>query len=455
MIDLAIVAFCLAAAVGLGLRAARLRRPGLADYVLAGRTLTLPSFVATLVPTFYGGVLGVGEFTWRNGLSNWFVMGLPYYLFAAVYALFLAERVRLEPGLTVPDHIERAYGRSAAVLAAGLVFLLACPADELLMAGALFGDLAGLRLPWAMLLAAALSVGLLLAGGLRSDVESNRLELVLMFGGFMLVLPFAAARLGGPSWAAARLPSGHLSLSGGLTPLKIVSWWLIAVWTLVDPSFHQRCAAAADPGVARRGILVSIAFWAAFDLMTTSAGLYARAALPSLGEPLLAFPRLADLVLPPVARGLFFAGLAASMLAALQGRALLAALALGKDGAGRWLEADEERREAWSRWALVLGAAFALALGLALPSVVGLWYAVGSAVIPGLLLPLMGVYRPSWRVGPPWAFAASLGGWSASTAWLAWSAAAGRAPLSIEPMFPGLAVSGLLWGAGRWSGRRA
>ena len=455
MIDLAVVGGYLAAVLGLGLLGARRRRAGLADYFLAGRTLTLPMFVATLVPTFYGGVLGIGEFTWRNGLSNWLVMAFPYYVFAALYAVFLAGRIRLAPGLTLPDHLEEAYGRPTAILAAGLVFLLACPADELLMVGTVLSHLSGLPLSAAMAVAAAVGLGLLVRGGLRSDVWSNRLEILFMFAGFFLVLPFAAARLGGPAALRGGLPPGHLSLAGGLRPLQILTWWAIAVWTVVDPAFHQRCAAAEGPGVARRGILVSIALWAAFDLMTTAAGLYARLALPGLDDPLLAFPRLADKVLPQLARGIFFAGMSSSILAALQATGLLSAVSLGKDGLGRLLGADEEAQERWSRAGLVVTGLLAWCLALALPSVVGLWYAVGSAVIPGLLLPLLGVYFAGLRVAPAWAFPASLGGWSASTAWLLWGRTIGRSPLGIEPLFPGLAVSGALWGAGLLSRRRA
>ena len=56
---------------------------GAVEYLVAGRRLTLPAFVATLVSTWYGGILGVGEYAWRHGLSNWLVFGVPYYLYAA------------------------------------------------------------------------------------------------------------------------------------------------------------------------------------------------------------------------------------------------------------------------------------------------------------------------------------------------------------------------------------
>jgi SSS family solute:Na+ symporter len=446
-VELAVVAAFLAVIVAVGAAGARARKAGIEDYFLAGRRLTLPSFVVTLVPTFYGGVLGVGEFTYTSGLSNWTTQALPYYLFAAVYALFLAGKVRLQPGLTIPDHLETAYGRRVAVLGALLVFTLAAPADELLMTGVLIAHLGGFA-PAAAMALAALAAGVVLwRGGLRSDVWANRLQILLMYGGFGLVIP-AALRAMPPHALRAALPASHLTLSGGLPPLRLLAWWVIAVWTLVDPSFHQRCAAAESPATARLGILLSIACWAVFDLMTTTAGLYARALQGALPDPLLAFPALADHLLQPAARGLFYAGLAATITAALQGRALQAAMSLGKDAVGRLASAPETSHERLARGALPVVLAASLALAWALPSVVGLWYAVGSCVIPGLLLPLLGVYFPAMRVGGSWALAASVAGFGAAAAWFALTQSRGAAPLGLEPMFPGLAASALLWAAG-------
>ena len=431
MIDGFIVAVFLAACLWLGAR--ERREESTMGWILAGRALTLPLFVATLVPTFYGGVLGIGEYTWTAGLSNWTVMALPYYLFAGLYALFLAERVRLAPGLTIPDHLESAYGRPTALMGAFLIFVLASPADELLMAGTLLGHITGLSAGTAAAGAGLLALVLIWRGGLSSDASANRLQLIVMFVGFALILPFAWRAIGSPAHLAETLPAGHLSWTGGLGFGKLLGWWLIAVWTIVDPSFHQRCAAAESPTVARRGILISIVFWVVFDLMTTMAGLYARAALPALDSPILAFPRLADAVLPPVARGIFFAGIASSLFAALQGTAMIAAACLGKSRL---------------RLGLVLTMLFSYGLSRLLPSVVGLWYAVGSAAIPGLLAPMLGVYAPRWRVPGPWALASSVSGWAVALVWVFATRLHGEPPLGLEPMFPGLIASACIWTAG-------
>lgn len=448
--DLVVLALFLAAVVFLGLRAARARHEGLEDYLLAGRTLTMPSFVATLVPTWFGGVLGVGEFSYSSGLLNWVVQGIPYYVFGLAYAWLLASKVRQAGGRTVPDHVEAVYGKKAAVAAALWVAVLACPADEMLMLGTLFRWVTGFPLAYCVPAAALVGLSFLALGGLRADVWTNRLEIVFMFGGFALILPWALSAAGGWEGLQSRLPASHLSLSGGKSMGYHLTWFFIAFWTFVDPAFHQRVCAARDARTAQWGVCVSVVFWFVFDLMTTTAGLCSRALLPGLSDPLMAYPELAAKVLPPVIRGLFIAGVSASVLAALAAVSFVCATTLAKDGAGRLLNVPAEAQERWVRWGLLFAGLFSIALALAIPSVVTLWYVIGSSAVPGLLVLMLSCYFERLRVGPSAALACSLAGGGASLAWLflgwlAGSSGTPNYPLGMEPFFPGVAASLLLW----------
>ncbi len=439
--DFAVLIAYLGMVLFLGFRGSGRRLPGAEDYILAGRSLALPAFVATLVTSFYGGTLGIGESSFTHGLSNWLIQGVPYYVFAALYACFLAPRIRREPGLTLPDHLERVYGVPTAVLAAVLVFILASPADEILMLSLLTRWVTGWTMPLCAIVVTALSIAFLFKGGLRAGVWSAGLEFLIMFGGFFLILPFAFAHAGGIDFLSLHLPASHLTPTGERSAAYLLSWFFIAVWTFVDPGFHQRVCAAKDASTARRGIAVAIAFWALFDFMTTTAGLYARALLPDLGEPLAAYPALASLLLPPAVRGLFLAGVASSTLAALSANSFLSAISLAKDAAGRLLRPQAAAQERWIRWGLLASSALAVAGALAIPSVVRLWFVVGSVMIPGLLVVTVSSYFDGLRISAPFAFCCALAGWLFSAA--AWALA------FPTPFYPGLAASLGVWALGR------
>jgi SSS family solute:Na+ symporter len=401
------------------------------------------------------------------GISNWVIQGVPYYIFAIIFAFLLAKRVRATNLATIPDKLEQSYGRPAAVLGAVLTFLLMTPAPYVLMLGVLLEMVTGWNLLFCIILGTIATTLYLFAGGFRADVHTDILEFFLMFIGFGIILPFAVIKYGGIAFISAHVPPQHLTWHGGNSYQFILVWFFIALWTLVDPSFHQRCYAAGSGDIARKGILWSVVFWLVFDAMTATAGLYARAALPRISQPVMAYPLLAEAILPPVAKGLFFIGLLATIMSTLNTLAFVSATTLGRDIVLRlrWKQAqpnaeraadviDEKVETAWVRGGLVVTGILAVCLAAMIPSVIKLWYTIGTVIVPGLLVPLVSAYFDRLRVGAKWAFAAMLFGWLTSLGWLlaGWSGSpAGTAtyPFGIEPMYPGLLISIVLWGWGK------
>ena len=459
--DILLISLYFVAVVYIGFRSGRKVKTETDEYLLASRSLTLPVFVATLVSTWYGGILGVGEYSYQYGISNWLVFGVPYYFFAIVFALVLAKKARATNLVTIPDKLFEAYDTKTSLLGALLTFVLVSPAPYVLMLGILVQLIFGLGLTMSILCSTFLTVCYLYAGGFRSDVNTNIAEFILMFAGFALIVPFAYAKFGGIQFLRQNLPPLHLTWHGGNSLQFIIVWFFIALWTLVDPAFHQRCYAAKTGEIARSGILLSTLFWFIFDFFTSTAGLYARAAVPNLQQPIFAYPMLAEVTLPSVAKGMFYIGMLATIMSTLSSLTFIGATTIGNDIVGRLLshERDETRAAAitlWSKIGLVISSAFAVALALLIPSVVKLWYVIGTAIIPGLLVPLMASYFDRLKIPASFAFAAMLLGWSFSTAWLVWGQwSGGRYFLSIEPMYPGLTVSLVVWGAGRLFGNGA
>ncbi len=447
------------------LRLLRSRSDGAADYIVAGRRLTLPAFTASLVTTWYGGILGVGEYTWSHGVSNWLVFGVPYYLFAGVFALFLAGKARRSQVLTVPDLLERRFGRGPAVTGAVVLFVMTAPAAYVLMLGVLVNFATGWPLWLGVCLGTALSVGYVFRGGLRAVVATDVVQFFLMFLAFLVLVPVCVKTYGGWDWLRANLPEGHLRWDGGLGVQAIAVWYFIAMATLVEPSFYQRCYAARTEATARGGIAAAIGLWIVFDFLTTTAGLYARAALPGLADPVQAFPALAHAVLPGFWQGVFTVGLLATIMSTVDSYAFICAVTLGRDVIGRLRgltggggqdgnpdggqggaheSFDEQRNLGLIRWSLLATAALAVALALLSGSVIELWKTLGSVGTPVLLLPLLLAHGrravPGGRV-----LAAMVGAGAASLGWLAAGWATGQAPwLGVEPIFPGLAVSVLV-----------
>ena len=76
-LDLSILIIYLGALVFLGFIRSNYSNKDPEEYLLAGRKLSLPGFVVTLVATWYGGILGIGENTFNFGVQTWFIFSLP------------------------------------------------------------------------------------------------------------------------------------------------------------------------------------------------------------------------------------------------------------------------------------------------------------------------------------------------------------------------------------------
>jgi len=431
------------------------RRTSALDYMVAGRRVTLPAFVATLVTTWYGGILGVGEYSYRYGLANWVVFGVPYYVGALLFALWFARRAREAEHFTLPDLLDRAYGRGPALVGALAVFVIAAPTAYVLMLGTLFASMFGLPLVPCVLAAALLSVFYIDRGGLRTVVFTDQVQFVLMYLGFVLMLVFLVAKHGGLPFLVHGLPASHFSWNGGNPPGAIFVWYFIALSALVDPGFWQRAYAARDPQVAKRGVLWSIVFWIVFDFMTTATGMYARAALPHLKNPVFAFPEIARVTLPPVALGLFYLAMIATVMSTIDSYGFIAATTIGRDVVWRFMKgAREERLPVYTRRGLWVAAAFAAALAVTRSSVIDLWHDLGSITTPTLLLPVGAALLGRGRIGSRATLVAMIAAFAVSLVWVVERRSAGSAavrwPWSVEPIYVGLGVSLLVYATG-WS----
>lgn len=416
------------------------------DYILAGRRLSLPAFVMTLVATWYGGILGIGENTFRHGIQTWIIFGVPYYIFAILFAVFLAPRIRRANLISIPDHFELRFGPGAAVVSAVLILILASPAPYILSIGILVQAVTGISYSLALLLAVLASLLYIWRGGFRSVVRTDIFQFICMFGGFLLVIAFAWHQWGSPAKIWEALPQQHREPTGGNSALYILVWFFIALWTFIDPGFYQRSAAARSSSVASKGILIAVGFWFVFDMLTLFTGFYARIIVPD-AEPLFAYPVLGHTVLPPFLYGVFLVGLLATIMSTVDSLGLISAVTFGRDILWRIRKSVPKLSTLTSveltRQGLAVTGFLALILALSVPSVVGLWYLIGSLIVPGLLLPFL-ISFTRMRVSGSGiiismvfpVLAAIL--WQLAISWI------GPPFSGIEPFYPGLVTSVLL-----------
>ena len=446
-LDLSVLIIYVGLLIGFGFYRTKQSGKDPEEFMLAGRKLSLPGFVVTLVATWYGGILGIGENTYSYGIQTWFIFGLPYYIFAILFAFLIAGRINKTKFISIPDQFHGRFGKTAGVVSALYILFLASPAPYILSIGILLQFTTGLSFGLSLLMSTGLSLSYIWIGGFKAVVRTDGLQFGFMFMGFLLLLIFSMKSSGPLSELV--LPVSHLNITGGASIQYIVVWFFIALWTFVDPGFYQRCAAAKSPQTAKKGILISIGFWFIFDMLTLSTGLYAKALLTA-GDPLFAYPRLGAMVLPPLAYGIFITGLLATIMSTIDSLGLISAITFGRDILWRIQSPTSTDKLKWNnestifvRKGLIITAFIALILAFSIPSVVKLWYGLGSILVPGLVLPFLISFknnRPKENI-----LLMMVSPVLVSIIWIVLGKLLNGYPFGLEPFYPGILTSVLVY----------
>ena len=390
-------------------------KPSALDYLLMGRQLTLPLFVFTLVATWYGGIFGVNEITFNYGIFNFITQGVFWYVAYLIFAFFVAKRLAKYASYTLPDLTSRMFGPKSAQVSAVLTFLYIAPVAYVLSLGMFLHMVFGISvlcgMIWGTLFVCLYSAW----GGLRSVVFSDLVQFFVMCSAVAMVVLFSVHNFGGLTFLKANLPASHFTLTGGNSLLATLIWGFIALSTLIDPSFYQRCFAAKSPTIVKKGILISTVIWFLFDFCTTTGSLYARAVLPQ-AEPGQAYFFYALQLLPVGLRGFFVAGILSIILSTLNSFLFIASNTLSFD----LLRNRFKNVVLSNRISIFAVGAFSIAAAQFFHgSFKEIWLVLGSYFSACLLVPILLNYLSPNRISDTLFVCASLSAAVAMTVWRA------------------------------------
>jgi SSS family solute:Na+ symporter len=407
-----------AAQIALGVWVAR-RVKGSSDFFVAGRSLGPGLLAATMLAANIGGgsTIGAAGRGFRDGIAAWWWIGS-----AGAGSIALAwwigpriRRIAAEHDLkTVGDFLEWRYDARvratiAVLLWAGTVSILA---GQLLSMSAVLSTIVGLPKPAGCVIGAAVATAYFAAGGLKSSVAVNVVQLTVKLLGFAIAFPLALSLVGGLQGLHAALPDPanwnivHNGASG---------WVYVPMLTpafIVSPGLLQKVYGARDDRAVRIGVGVNAAVLLAFAAIPPALGMIARARHPDLAASDLALPTVFACDLPFWIGALGLAAIFSAELSAADAILFMLATSFSKDLYKRFLrpDADDRRVLNAARMSTVAGAALAIgvALGVAQDVVdaLGIFYTLLGV---SLFVPVIaGLYAR--RADAPSALAAIAGG---------------------------------------------
>jgi SSS family solute:Na+ symporter len=336
-IDLALIFVYVLGMLGVGYWVHR-KAPTFEEYLVAGRGMTTPILICTLASTYYGldVLFGTSELAFNEGVVAFFgysELSLGIYILAA---FALSRRLREANFTSLPEILERNYGKTAGIMGAVASFSYSIPALSLFALGRLCEVLFGIdaRLGAAMLGSVALLYTLW--GGLWAVAVTDTVQFVLMCVTLAVAVPMLMAQVGGFEVIAESVPESHFFIFGGIPIWLMLAYAATGISILVDPGFYQRIFAAKTFGQARNAMLIAVAVWLVYDWLVTAGGMaagtmVAQGILPADMHPNDALLTAVTYVLPIGLTGLFLSGVLATAMSTIDSYSLVAGANIAYD----------------------------------------------------------------------------------------------------------------------------
>ena len=405
-IDYIIISLYLVGMVGVGLWFAK-KHSDFEDFFLAGRSLTTPLLITTLISTYYGidVLFGDSQLGFTNGVVAWFAYARPTYAFFLIAAFLLAHRLREEDFKSLPDILDKYYGKKTRYVGAVTSFIYSLPALSLYG----FGMLSDVILGWApimgMLVLGGIALIYTITGGFWAVALTDSIQFVLMCVILAMAFPFAMNLIGGFDSMIEVLKPSYFDTMGDMSIWLIIIYASTGLSILVEPTFYQRIFAAKSYKNVRNALVIGIFIWGSYDWIITILAMAAKVAviqgtLPVDVAPDAALLTIMVAALPAGALGLFLAGVLATEMSTLDSYCLVAGGNVAYDiykPAFKPSATDQELIKT-TRQGILLSWVLGFAMAISFDQMLGLWVFMASILISSVLAPiLLGMYVPKFR----------------------------------------------------------
>ena len=417
-IDYVIIVLYLSGMVGVGLWFAK-KHTDFDDFFLAGRSLTTPLLITTLISTYYGidVLFGDSQLGFTDGVVAWFGYARPTYAFFLVAAFLLAQRLREENFKSLPDILDKYYGKKTRYVGAVTSFIYSLPALSLYGFGMLGDVILGWKPIVGMLVLGGIALVYTLTGGFWAVVLTDSIQFVMMCVVLALAFPFAMNLIGGFDSMIDTLEPNYFDTMGDLSTWLIVIYASTGLSILVEPTFYQRIFAAKSYKSVRNALIIGIFIWGSYDWMITILAMSAKVGvlkgmLPGDVAPDAALLTIMVAALPAGALGLFIAGVLSTEMSTLDSYCLVAGGNVAYDIYKPALKPDATDIELikTTRYGILLSWFLGFAMAVSFEQMLGLWVFLASILISSTLTPvLLGIYIPSFRRPLAGFFSAGLG----------------------------------------------
>ncbi|PKM72549.1 MAG: sodium:solute symporter [Firmicutes bacterium HGW-Firmicutes-16] len=250
------------------------------DYMIAGRRMGLFMVAFSLSANNIGGGSTTGLAA--KAFGDWGLSACWYVLAASVAMIplsYFAPKIRKTLAVTIPEVVERRYGRSMGSVTAvlNILALFCLTASQIAASGSVVSTLTGIPLNVSLILAGLVIIIYTTMGGMIADQISDLIQFIIILAGLAIATPFVVNGCGGWDKISASLPPAQLDFTKiGLITIAGYIFNYFCTF-LSGPEMVSRFESAKDEKTAKNSALLAAVLMAAMSIFPTILGLAALA----------------------------------------------------------------------------------------------------------------------------------------------------------------------------------
>lgn len=416
------VAAYMLAMLGVGFYASRKART-VADFMVAGRELSLPICSMTVMATWFGGamMLGGAGAAYDHGMLG--IIADPWggALALLLVGLFFARVFRRMKIITVTDFMEQRFGRIAGIgITITTIFSnIMWVAGMLVAFGTIFEVLTNIPVETGIIVGAVIVFVYTALGGMWAVALTDFVQMLIIIVGLLILGVVVLIDAGGWGTISARLPPGTLSMlpaenSGEHWLNYLRAWTIIGLVDISAQTLFQRASAARTERIARQAFLIAGFGYLLFGMIPVFLGIIGSVTMPDIGNSEFIIPELARQHLHPVAIAIFVGAMLAAIMSSADSALLGASSVLAKNVLP-WLRPTVSARLSLlvARLGIPLFGGIAIVIALRIQVVFDLMVDANILGLAAIIVPfILGVYwKKANRAGALSGMFAGLGVW--------------------------------------------
>jgi len=230
------------------------------DFLVAGRSLTAPVLVGTLLASWIGSgdIFSVSDLSYNHGYSS--LIGSSGGWLGIIIVFFIAARVRRFGQFTVPDILEARYNKWARILGTitTIIAYVTIVSYQFRGGGWVLNIITEEKITekQGIIIVAIFVITYTLLAGMLSVAYLDIFNGLIMIGGIFLALPFLIQHVGGMDHIVANVTARQHPFLGNMTWIQAMGYFVpTLLLALGNGTMYQRFFSAKDEREAKKSVI--------------------------------------------------------------------------------------------------------------------------------------------------------------------------------------------------------